>query len=344
MLDLNNLKRILLIRLTGLGDVINTLPCICAIREKYPTLKIDFLVEDRCKDIIFNHPYLNYIHIFPRKRWQKMLKKFCFYRLFKEVKEYIKNLQKPNYDLVIDFHGNFKSGVHTYLTKSKIRIGYSRKYSIEFNYLFNNLHFNPASGEVHIIEKYFSLLKPLGIILENIKFELPSINAEKKIKEFILRNNLEKYIVIHPGTSKFGKKKRWSLEKFLTLSKILAKKYKVVISWGPAEKEIIAKFQQLNSNIFVSPETSNLLNLAYIIKNALIFISADTGPMHLANAVDIPCCAIFGPENPKVYGPYSFRTKDKIIPHRIIKKDNTTENISVEDVYNEVNKILISQD
>ncbi len=119
MLLTRNPKNILIIRLSAIGDVINVLPSLRLLRSHYPDSKITWLVEDRASGILTDHPDIDEVIIYPRKKWQSnILKVNKSFNIISESLSFYKRLRRNHYDLVIDFQGNLKSAVMNLITGS----------------------------------------------------------------------------------------------------------------------------------------------------------------------------------------------------------------------------------
>ncbi len=145
--------KILIIRLGAVGDVIRTIPVLDYIHKKFKNPEISWIVEDRASNLLINHPLLKKVYIIPRKK---------YYKVFRIIKE----IRKEKFDLVLDFHGLLKSGVISFFSGVKSRVGFNKKNCKEFNWIFNNIHAPELPEKITRIEKNFSLLKA---ILSDVK-------------------------------------------------------------------------------------------------------------------------------------------------------------------------------
>ncbi len=152
-------ENILIIRLSAIGDVINVLPALKLLRSNFPNARITWLVEDRASEILRDHPDVDEVIIYPRKKWQSgILKVNRSFSIISESLSFYKKLRRNHYDLVIDFQGNLKSAVMNLITGSGNRLGFGKGYCKEFNYLSTQHHAYPAGEKMHRIEKNLSLL------------------------------------------------------------------------------------------------------------------------------------------------------------------------------------------
>ena len=304
-------KRILIVRLSAIGDVVNVLPALSVLRKNYPSSYIAWLVEDRAKDILCDNPEINEIFVFPRKKWSKGIRSpLTFIKTIKEAIVFFKRLRNNNFDLIIDFHGNLKSGLMTMLSGKCPKLGFDRKSCKEYNYIFTNMHVHLESKRIHRVDKNLELLKFLNINTSgsNPQIFIPQ-QDKRSVENFLQQNcdNKKPLIVIHPGTSAFGEYKRWSARNFAILASKLKEELEasVIFTCGPTDTEVIKEIRTHMDNNKMISFCSNLKQLTEIINHADIFISGDTGPMHIASVMKRPVVAIFGPKDPVIYGPYT---------------------------------------
>ena len=321
MLLTRNPENILIIRLSAIGDVINVLPALRLLRSHFPNSKITWLVEDRAREILTDHPDIDKVIVYPRKKWQSgILKVSKSFNVISESLSFYKRLRRNHYDLVIDFQGNLKSAVMNMITGSGNRLGFGKGYCKEFNYLSTQHHAYPLGKKIHRIEKNLSLLKELNIETSFLRPELPvTKDDEEYISNFISKNADPSLpiIIIHPGTSKFGSFKQWSSQSYTLLADMILEKYEanIIFTWGPGEIDIVKEtIKRMKHNALPACETKSIKQLTELIKRASLFIGGDTGPLHIASIMEIPVVGIYGPKDPAIYGPYD----GKAI---VIKKD-----------------------
>jgi heptosyltransferase-1 len=304
-----DIRRILLVRLSALGDVVNTLPAVSAVREAFPQARIGYVVEDRCRDVVQGHPAIDRVYVYPRKRWQSDFFRFWRWgRLISEVRAFFREIRAERYEVALDFQGNLKGALHAWLSGIPERIGFARGHCNELNWLFSPVRVRPATE--YRVEKFLSLLGPLGIAPARPRYVFPrSAESQDRARRFLaeLKWAAGDYIVLHPGTSEFGKIKRWPLDRFGALAKRLAGEgHKVLVVWGPGERQMAdAIAAEGGPGVRIAMETRSILDLAELIAGARVFVGADSGPLHIASAVGVRSVALFGPKDPAVYGPYN---------------------------------------
>jgi len=305
--------KILIIRLGALGDVVNTLPSLNLLRRKFPSAHIAWLVEDGSADILRGVPILDEIIVFPRNRWVKQaLSPSKLGETVGEGVNFLREIRRKRFGAVLDYQANFKSGVFSALTGAPLRVGFSWRHARELNYLFNNRLVALPRRPIHRVQRAIELAKAVGA---SCKPSFPEVAGTEEDKEFArgfvggLAGN-GPLIGIHPGTSKFGEFKRWGAEKFAALARELNRQLKarVFVTWGPSEEALARQVAALSGGSCVAaPPTKRLRQLVELIRLCDLFIAGDTGPLHIAAALGVRVVGIYGPKDPKIYGPYSER-------------------------------------
>lgn len=304
--------RILIVKLSAIGDVIQTLPMVEALRAEFSMAHIDWVVEEEASDLIIGHSALDRVIVSHRKSWQKQIfRKGEFWNTIKEIRNFLRSLRSRQYDWVIDNHGIFKSGLLVILSRGRRKIGYRRSRGIaeEGSYFFTNERYRPLSLERPAVERYLDLIAQLGVSVNNITLNY-SVGREARMKAEALLS--EKgfascpVIVIHPMAK--WPTKQWPGENFVRLAEALTEQgASVVFTGSPADfaavQEMANKIQTPGRILNLAGQT-NLKELAGLFSLANLVLSTDTGPMHLAAAVKAPLIALFGPTAPWRTGPY----------------------------------------
>jgi heptosyltransferase-1 len=335
--------RILFVRLSAVGDVINTLPALEALRRGLAGAHIGFVVEDRAHDLISNHPSVDRVHLFRRRRWARWLHQPVHWaELCREAAAFVGEIRRERYEIVLDFQGNLKGALHGLLSGAGRRIGFARGYCREASYFFNNEHVEPPGGQkINRVEKFLSLAAALGVPVAGATYRLPeSRDSRRRVDEFLRAEGIRGHVTIHPGTSDFGKLKRWKPERFAALAERIGREYPLrpLITWGPGERLLAEEIVSgSGGQAVLAMETRTILDLAELIRSARLFVGCDSGPLHLSSAVQTPSVALFGPKDPRTYGPYN--------PfHRVIFKgdlgDGSMDAITVDDAFVGVRELL----
>ena len=198
------------------------------------------------------------------------------------------------------------------------RVGFSKNNSKENSYIFNHINVEPEGGElINRVEKFIRLSECTGARGDNARYRLPERpEFVQRVAAWRNEYDLQRYVVIHPGTSDYGAQKRWLPERFAELAARLKKELGLqpVITWGPGEEALATQIaNQSQGTAKVAMQTTHLLELAEIIRGATLYIGCDSGPLHLSSATSTPSVALFGPKDPRTYAPWN--------PHsRIVQK------------------------
>jgi len=310
-------KKILIVKLSAIGDVVQTFPMVEALKKEFPRASIDWLVEEEASDLLFGHPALNRVIVSRRKSWLKSI--FAdgkFWETLGEIKRFIRDLRSENYDWVIDNHGIFKSGLLLFLSRGRRKIGFQPSSGIaeEGYYLFANERYPALSIERHALERYLDLISQMGVPVPEVTFEYPVPPAALEKAETLLRQNSfsrHPLVVIHPMAK--WPTKQWPLENFAQLIfSLTAKGISVIITGSREDEEPVRQILHLlkgrpenhDHRILNLVGKTSLRELAGIFSLSDLVLTPDTGPMHLAAAVKAPLIALFGPTAPWRTGPY----------------------------------------
>jgi heptosyltransferase-1 len=304
---------ILIVKLSAIGDVIHTLPSLSALRKLYPDAHITWVVEEAAVDLVQKHPDLDAVLISRRKRWSKYLQRGQFRPFLEEIRFFIKTLRQRPYDLVIDFHGLFKSSIIVFLSDGKIKLGYDSLQELSGLFLNEKI---PEDMHKHAVDRYLDFPRYLGAKIDNVQFILPSNKeAEEKTRILLDKYNLEdkRFIAINPVA--YWETKLWNNENFAKLADLINNKLQMKIVFTGSEKEPIEKITSLMTTEGINlGGATTLLELANLYKKARMVITTDSGPMHLAAAAETPVIALFGPTDPERTGPYG-------IGHTIVRAE-----------------------
>ena len=294
---------ILIVKLSAIGDVIHTLPSLAALRGIYPDAHITWVVEEAAADIVKNHPYLDAVIVSRRKSWSKDIQKSKILKPLLNMRSLIKELRQRPYDLVIDFHGLFKSSVIVLLSSGKRKLGYDSLQELSGLFLNEKI---PEDMNKHAVDRYLDFPRYLGAKIDNVEFILPQNNdAEEKVQLLMDKYKLrdKNFIAINPIA--YWETKLWDDDNFAILADLIKRNLKMNVVFTGSKKSTIEGItsKMKTEGINLGGRTS-LSELAYLYKKARFVITTDSGPMHLAAAVGTPVIALFGPTDPARTGPY----------------------------------------
>ncbi|MFN3551185.1 MAG: glycosyltransferase family 9 protein, partial [Endomicrobiia bacterium] len=294
--DIDKINKILLIKLSALGDTILLIPVIRTLKENYPDSKISMVVTEINKSIAERCDYIDNIFDFKPEKFIKSPLKLL---------KFIKKIRNEKFDLVIDADQWLRiSAILSFLSGAKKRIGFKTKGQFKhFSFTDIVLH----KRYQHEIECFFDLIKPLKLQIKNKSLEF-NINEDKiKEAENLLKSigiNNEKFIIIHPEVPKHGFQRQWPSENFVKLIEEILRRYniKILITGTKRTSYFVNLFSnEIKENIkFVFDTEIGLLSA--IISKSLLIVCNNTGIMHLACAVGIPVIALHGPTDPIKWG------------------------------------------
>ena len=293
---------ILIVKLSAVGDVIHTLPSLTALRKRYPDAHITWLVEEAAADIIRDHPDLDRVIVSRRKGWWKEIRSGQFRKPLREMKTFLRDLRDRDFDLVIDFHGLFKSAVLVFLCRGKRKLGYD-SYQ-ELSGLFYNEKI-PEDMNKHAVDRYLDFPKYLGAAVMQPEFRI-AIGEENKrqVGELLAEHGIAgPFIVLNPVA--YWDTKLWEDERFAALCDRIGEAYGIPVVLTGQRAPSLEKIQSLSRRGVINLEgQTTLKDLAELYRRAVLLITTDSGPMHLAAAMGTPVVALFGPTDPKRTGPY----------------------------------------
>jgi len=346
--------KILILRLSAVGDVIRTLPVVKGLKEYYPLSYIAWVVEEPSKALLESQPEIDQVILFPRKRWMDGIKTpRRIWATLREILGFIMALRREGFDVVFDFHGILKSGLLSFFSGSSKRIGFDRRSSKEGNFFFSNVKVKLPEEKMSRFQKNFALLKGIGLEMKSIH---PKLHIPEKDKEYVesffnassipLKSPC---IAVHPGTSPKTFYKRWMFDRYSQLADRLACELKatVIFTWGPGEYEWVEEIQKgMKEPSLLGPRTESLTQLGEVFRRCDLYIGGDTGPMHIASFMGIPVVIIYGPTDPQVNEPFGQHKKvRKNVECNPCRKHSCKEltclkAVTVDDVFKATKEIL----
>jgi len=281
---------ILIVRLSAIGDCIETLPMVATIKRHWPDSKITWLVDCGVDAILKTQPMISKV-IRVKKGFLKRPSELISLR---------KELLAGKFDFVIDPQGLFKSALLGWLSGAKRRIGFASPQSREKAWWF--YHDAVAPQSIHLVDRQLELLKPLSIpipLAHQATFDwlepiAVSIEADSMLKQMGVQPN--RFLCVNASAG--WPSRVWPRERYAEVIREAAAMHKLdsVVIWGSQQERETAEWIVANSGTnrdFLAPPTQ-LMSLSGILKRSLAYIGSDTGPMHLSAAVGTRCIALFG--------------------------------------------------
>ncbi|MBN2056555.1 glycosyltransferase family 9 protein [bacterium] len=305
--------RVMIIKLSAVGDVIHALPVLARLKSRIPSPRICWVVEAKAAAILVDNPLLDELVVIDTHRWRRsLLRPAHLAPLASLILRFAVHLRRWRADEVYDLQGLLKSGVLAWLSGAKRRIGFHRRLCREpINHRFTNEHRGPGITDAkHVVDLNLSLVEGGGGEVTESDFTIAVGSADRdSIDRFLLDTFAgEDFLVaVNPGAG--WSTKRWPVQHFAALCRELTKHCKVrcLALWGPGEEDLAAALVSAADNSVALAPPTNLKQLYYLISRCDMFISGDTGPLHLAAAAGCPSLALFGPSDPRRNGPYGMR-------------------------------------
>jgi predicted lipopolysaccharide heptosyltransferase III len=299
------MKRILLIRFGSLGDVVLTTPAIRAVRQAFPKAYIAMLVGDRSMGIVSANPRLDEIIAFRRD-----------VKGPSEMRRVAALLRERNFDVSIDMQRKFRSSLLAYLSRARFRVGYHRPRGLLCNVSILD------SESKHAVDRNLDLLRALGIGNHTEADREPEMFLSHEDRDyadhmFEVRGLASKspVIGIFPGAG--WRHRCWPAERFAAIGDLAAEKCNaaVVIFGGPGEADIVDDVERkMRTAAVLMKDRMTLRQLGAMIEKCHLFLSNDTGPMHISVAVKTTTIALFGPGDHVKFRPIGEK-------HALIRKD-----------------------
>ena len=284
---------ICIVMMSAVGDAVHVLPVINALKRNNPRTRITWVLQPGPAALVRGHRSVDEIVVFDRARGLAA---------FADV---ARDLGKRRFDLVINLQVYFKAGIVTALTHAPVKFGFDRARARDFNWLFTNRKI-PASSVQHVQDQYLEFLTALGVSADPLEWDLGPWPSEREWQRSF-RSSIQRPIAsIVVATSK--PQKDWFPERWAEVADVLHEQYgmQVVLVGGRSERELAAERIVIEKTKHKprSDLGSGLRNLVSILDASALVLSPDTGPLHMAVALDRPVISLMGYTNPKRTGPY----------------------------------------
>lgn len=321
-------ERILIVRLSAIGDCLHALPVVEEIRRQRPTARIGWLIQRGGLGLLRDYPAVDRFHVFERGlSGPAALASLASLR---------RELRAENYDVALDLQGLTKSGVLARLSGARSVRGFGAPESRELNRCFVRQRMRIPSEVQHVVDRNLALLPSLGLeVPDRPSWKLPAVDLGTSEVGSFLQNLTpgRPLAVINPGT--MWPTKVWAQERFAEVAVAIARRMDVVVTWaGSAEAAMAERIVRLADRpvndsvvgdsgggdsgsseargeegagrVWKAPPTS-LSELCGLIQRARVVVANDSGPLHLAVAAGVPAVGVYGPTDPARNGPYGWQ-------------------------------------
>ena len=302
---------LLVVRLGAMGDIVHTLPAVAALRSAFPDSRIGWIVEERWAELLCAkgappsgprnalRPLVDFVHLFDTKRWRKSPFSGNTRRQMAAAR---RELNEQHYELGIDFQGAAKSGIVTRFAKTTVGMQHPRETPARWFY-----DRRIATTGAHVVEQYHSLAE--GAVGQSLDVGAPIFPHDDLAESTVtrmLQPSTNPLALINPGAG-WGAK-QWPAERYGEVAQALAREGLIpFINFGPGEEKLANQVETASGGT-ARPVTCSVGELIALTRHARLFIGGDTGPLHLAAALQVPVVAIFGPTDPARNGPYKTKS------------------------------------
>ena len=288
--------RILVVRLSSLGDVVHAIPVAAALRDTFPDAQIDWLVDERYAELINIVSVVDHCISAPMHRGT-----------WRALPGVVNKLRAVHYELAIDLQGLLKSAALARATGARRVIGFEPDQLRERSARWLYTETLPVDGSSHVIQKNLSLVSHLGGQVDRWAFpiaERPSA-AVVRTREMLSLGPEDDFALINPGTA--WSSKCWAPERFGALARQLWETHRLrsAVSWGPGEDARAEAVVEASAGVAARTPPTSIADLVALARAACVMVGGDTGPLHVAAAVQTPVVGVYGPSDPGRNGPWA---------------------------------------
>lgn len=288
--------KVLIVRLSALGDIVHTIPAAAAIRKAYPDARIDWAVDVRHRELVDLVSGIDRVVALESTSVGGWV-------------EAVRRLRQARYDVALDLQGLMKSAVLARASGARRVVGFSiwhlREKAARPFYSETDGHTPQPRSVGHVIFKNLRLLRTIGIDEQTVAFPLarPESAALDRVRADV--GNATPFALLNPGAA--WPNKRWPARQFADIAAFLrdVRGLQSIVLWGPAEQALAREVVEASDGSARLAPPTTIAELLSLTQAASLIVSGDTGPLHIAAAAGTPIVALFGPTDPSRNGPWS---------------------------------------
>ena len=297
---INGVPRILIVRLSAIGDVVRVLPALHALREAHPNAQIDWAVERKSAAVVEGHHALDQVLVFERPGGARQsiggFWKFC------------KQIRANRYDIVLDFHGLFKSAMISATAGVADRYAFGRPRGRGMSSLFANHCVKLPSQDLNRVEENLLLTDALCARPKALSSSLfVPLDVQEEVNAYFEETFDGGKLVVAMHVPVERNEKQWPIENYSALADDLLAdgRFEVLLTWGEGQYDLVQQVVRGTCRSpVIAPQTPDLKHYSWLVHRADLYFGGDTGPMHIAAAMDTPVVAVFGGTDPAKHAPY----------------------------------------
>ncbi|MBW3533733.1 MAG: glycosyltransferase family 9 protein [Gemmatimonadetes bacterium] len=288
--------RICVVMLSAIGDAVHVLPVVNALKAAWPSCRISWIIQPVPHQLVKDHPAVDEFLLFRRRRglagWQG-------------YQELMADFPQRPWDLALNLQVYFKAGLITALMPARVKLGFDRARARDLNWLFTNEKIE-ASGQRHVQDQYFEFIEHLGIDPHPARWGIPITPAEREAQAAFFAHLERPVCSVVVGTSK--PRKNWRPEGYARVLEAMESEFGLqpVLVGGPSavERDIADRVLAETRARPLDMLGDDLRRLVWLLDGSALVLSPDTGPLHVARALEVPVVGLYGYTNPKRTGPY----------------------------------------
>lgn len=353
------MTKILLIRLSSLGDILLATPAIRALKAREPDCEIDFVVYDRFAAALTHHPDLQQLLLVPKKALKADLAQHSYVSFWRKLTGFVTELRRTEYDFVIDLHNVTESALVALYARGRVKVGHKKQLLSLLFPVRSSFDIGFASAAMHAAESSLRFLVDAGCLAEadiphkpRLEFFGPP-SAPAEVDDYLDRHNLrgKPLIGINPCASYDFK--RWSAERFAAVADILSETYggMILLFGSPNEQDVVQQVMRAMKQPAIDTSSLPLFQAFELIGRLSLFVTNDSAPMHIAAALGTPLVALHGPINIKKFSPLADQVRSiskelPCLPCKDIKSCRSRlcfDQVTVEEVCAACHELLTSR-
>jgi heptosyltransferase I len=289
-------RTILIVMLSALGDAVHVLPVVNALRRKWPAARISWIIQPVPHQLVRGHDAVDEFIPFHRRRGVDAWRSYATLQ---------QALDGRRFDLLLNLQVYLKAGLITALAAADVKLGFDRARARDMNWLFTT-HRIPARPVGHVQDQYFEFLEHIGVDPQPVEWRIPIHDDERAAQRAFFDGFDRPVAGVVVGTSKPAK--NWAPDRYAHVVDALDRDFGLqpVLLGGPSPIERAAA-DHIHAASQVQPIDAladDVRRLVWLLAGCRLVISPDTGPLHIARALDVPVIGLYGYTNPKRYGPY----------------------------------------
>jgi heptosyltransferase I len=293
---LRGARRLAIVMLSAIGDAVHVLPVVNALKRHRPELEITWIIQPVPHLLVAGHPAVDRFILFERRSGAG---------LAAELSRAVRRLRGERFDLVLGLQVYLKAGLLLAACRAPVKLGFDRARARDMQWLFST-HRIPAHEPQHVQDQYFEFLAHLGVPHKPVEWKLELTATEREGQKAFLHSLERPACAIVVGTSK--PEKNWPVDRYAVILEMIERDFKLqpVLVGGPSpyEQERAAAIIEQTRAQPRNELGGDLRRLVAILAGSALVISPDTGPLHIARALDVPVVGLYGYTNPKRTGPY----------------------------------------